>query len=130
MRLFLITIYAASILAGIILFWLFSYPKVESGYNPSQMYSVLLNLFPLLFGFYGLYGEVSLQRMKRRTGSTSYADTSYYIKKKGILGKIILFPFIHIKSKYSFIVAFFGSLTWIIILMIAYFGIINKLMAR
>jgi hypothetical protein len=127
MRLFFIIFYSASIISGFGLFY--SLGGFEISPDPVDIFSVLICLFLLIFGIYGIYGEFFLRKMKQLNSIASEADISYYIKKKGFWGKLFLFPFIHIKSRYSFVIAFFGSLTLIVILMIVYFGMIKKIMS-
>ena len=128
MKIIFSIIYIISIICGIIVFLVFSLPLISTNSVSLPILSILAVLFLLMFGSYGLIGERLLKKLKRQNSGSLEIEASYYIRKKGFIGKFFLFPFIHIKSRYSIVIAFFGSLVWMIILMIIYFGIIVKLL--
>ena len=76
-------------------------------------------LFLVIFGSYGLYAE-SLWRKFRERGKTDNlcVEASYYIRNKGFLGRVFLFPFLKIKSSNSLVISFLGAIAWIIIISI------------
>lgn len=128
MRLVLYFIYVISIVSGVLLFSIKTFPQLSAEPVSKYLFDLMFNVFLVIFGFYGIYGESILRKFVEQSGSAIDAEISYFIKKKGFFGKLFLFPFIHIKSKYSFVIAFFGSIAWIIILMIIYLGFIKKIM--
>jgi len=77
-----------------------------------------LALFLMLFGIYGLIAEMLRKRFEARGLENFCVEANYYVRKKGFLGRIFLFPFMKIKSKNSLVISFFGALTWIIIISI------------
>ena len=80
---------------------------------------VLLGFYLLIFGIYGLYAEWLWKKFKERGVTQNFCvEASFFVQKKGFFSKILLFPFTKIKSKNSLVFAFFGSLAWIIILLI------------
>lgn len=129
MRIFLSIIYIISLISGVIVFYVYSLPVLTTNYGSLTVISILTVVFLLLFGIYGLIGiRLCKTICNQKNVPDNEIEVSYYIRKKGLLGKLFLFPFIHIKSRYSLVIAFFGSLVWMIILMIVYFGIITKLL--
>ncbi|OYT12593.1 MAG: hypothetical protein B6I19_09580 [Bacteroidetes bacterium 4572_114] len=80
----------------------------------------LLGLFLLIFGLYGLKAESLMKKFIAEGKTDNFCiEASYYAKNKGVLGKIFLFPFMKIKSKNSLVISFFGSVAWMIIILIA-----------
>lgn len=80
----------------------------------------LLGLFLLIFGLYGLKAESLMEKFIAEGKTDNFCiEASYYAKNKGVLGKIFLFPFMKIKSKNSLVISFFGSVAWMIIILIA-----------
>jgi hypothetical protein len=128
MRLILYIIYAISIITGVSIFSFLIYSQLSAEPGSRYTFNLILVIFLVIFGLYGIYGETFLRKLVKQSESNLDADISYFIKRKGFFGKLFLFPFIHIKSKYSFVIAFFGSIAWIIILMIMYFGLIKKIL--
>jgi hypothetical protein len=111
-------IYSLAIVAGI---FVFSYAFVVSYKNITRfelfLYG-LLTLFLLLFGIYGLIAEMLWKKFEAKGVVNFCVEANYYARKKGFFGRIFLFPFTKIKSKNSFVISFFGALTWVIILVI------------
>jgi len=128
MKIIFSIIYAISIICGIVLFIVYSLPLISTNSASPPILSIIVVLFLLMFGIYGLIGEKLLKKLAIQNPDSLEIEASYYIRKKGFIGKFFLFPFIHIKSRHSIIIAFFGSLVWMIILMIVYFGIIAKIL--
>ncbi|MCD4678832.1 MAG: hypothetical protein K8S00_00450 [Bacteroidales bacterium] len=129
MRIFLSIIYIISLVSGVIVFYVYSLPVLTTNYGSLPVISILTVVFLLLFGIYGLIGiRLCKTICNQNNMPNSEIEVSYYIRKKGLLGKLFLFPFIHIKSRYSLVIAFFGSLVWIVILMVIYFGIVVKVL--
>jgi len=79
---------------------------------------VMLALFLLLFGTYGLIAEMLRKRFAARGLENFCVEANYYVRKKGFFGRMFLFPFMKIKSKNSLVISFFGALTWVIIILI------------
>jgi len=80
----------------------------------------LLGLFLLIFGLYGLKAESLMKKFIAQGKTENFCvEVNYYVRNKGILGKIFLFPFIKIKSKNSLVISFLGSVAWMIIILIA-----------
>jgi len=79
---------------------------------------VMLALFLMLFGIYGLIAEMLRKRFEARGLENFCVEANYYVRKKGFFGRMFLFPFMKIKSKNSLVISFFGALTWIIIISI------------
>lgn len=72
--------------------------------------------FLLVFGAYGLYAEKLFKRFKSEGKHENLCvEASYYVQKMGFAGKVLLFPFIKIKSSNSFVISFFGALAWLVI---------------
>lgn len=86
-------------------------------------YELIINLlaacFLLIFGIYGLYAEILFGRL-RKSGKTENlcVEASYMIQKRGLISKIVLFPFLKIKSSNSFVISFLGALSWMVIFLI------------
>jgi len=85
----------------------------------------MLALFLLLFGIYGLIAEMLRKRFEARGLENFCVEANYYVRKKGFFGRIFLFPFMKIKSKNTFVISFFGALTWIIIISIVLSAILK-----
>ncbi|MFP4469330.1 MAG: hypothetical protein ACLFPE_01525 [Bacteroidales bacterium] len=82
------------------------------------MYS-LLAFFLLTFGAYGLYAEKLWKRFRAQGKTENFCvEANYYVQKMGFPGKLLLFPFMKIKSRNSFVIAFLGAIAWVIILLI------------
>ncbi len=128
MKLLLSIIYIIALLCGVFVFFNYSFPEIIANPGDLPVPSILATIFLLIFGIYGLFGIKLLNKLKRQNPNSLEIEASYYIRKKGFIGKIFLFPFIHIKSRHSFVIAFFGSVIWMIILMIIYFGMVVKLL--
>ncbi|NCC72612.1 MAG: hypothetical protein EOM06_04385 [Sphingobacteriia bacterium] len=78
-------------------------------------------IFLLIFGSYGLYAENLFKRLKEKGKTDNLCiEASYRVQQKGLIGKILLFPFMKIKSSNSVVISFFGALAWVIILMIVF----------
>jgi hypothetical protein len=90
----------------------------KSATNFELFLYIMLALFLLLFGIYGLIAEMLLKRFEARGLENFCVEANYYVRKKGFFGRIFLFPFMKIKSKNSLVISFFGALTWIIIILI------------
>ena len=86
---------------------------------------VMLALFLLLFGIYGLIAEMLRERFEARGLENFCVEANYYVRKKGFFGRMFLFPFMKIKSKNTFVISFFGALTWIIIISIVLSAILK-----
>lgn len=85
----------------------------------SLLMYTLLGLFLLFFGMYGLYAEWLWKKFREKGITENLCiEASYYVQKRGFISKILLFPFTKIKSKNSLVIAFFGSLAWIVIFLI------------
>ncbi len=110
--------YLSVVLAILVLIYAYAVNFSQANRFALLMYS-LLGLFLMIFGMYGLYAEW-LWKIFREKGVTQNfcIEASYYVQKRGFLSKILLFPFTKIKSKNSLIIAFFGSLAWIIIILV------------
>ncbi|HPE33226.1 MAG TPA: hypothetical protein PLI65_00350 [Bacteroidales bacterium] len=81
----------------------------------------LVVIFLLIFGSYGLYAENLFKRLKEKGKTDNLCiEASYRVQQKGLIGKILLFPFMKIKSSNSVVISFFGALAWVIILMIVF----------
>lgn len=81
----------------------------------------LVVIFLLIFGGYGLYAENLFKRLKEKGKTDNLCiEASYWVQQKGLIGKILLFPFMKIKSSNSVVISFFGALAWVIILMIVF----------
>lgn len=79
----------------------------------------LLGLFLLFFGLYGLYAEWLWKKFRKKGITQNLCiEASYFVQKKGFFARILLFPFTKIKSNNSLVIAFFGSLAWIIIVLV------------
>ena len=129
MNIFLSIIYIISLISGVIIFYVYSLPVLATNYGSLPLFSILTVVFLLLFGIYGLIGiRLCKTICNQKNVPNNEIEVSYYIRKKGLLGKLFLFPFIHIKSRYSLVIAFLGSLVWIVILMVIYFGIVVKVL--
>ncbi len=90
----------------------------KSATNFELFLYIMLALFLLLFGIYGLIAEMLRKRFAARGLENFCVEANYYVRKKGFFGRIFLFPFMKIKSKNSLVISFFGALTWIIIILI------------
>lgn len=90
----------------------------KSATNFELFLYIMLALFLLLFGIYGLIAEMLRKRFEARGLENFCVEANYYVRKKGFFGRIFLFPFMKIKSKNSLVISFFGALTWIIIILI------------
>jgi hypothetical protein len=73
-------------------------------------------LFLLIFGLYGLYAEKLWDRF-RLQGKTDNlcVEASYHIRNMGFFARMLLFPFLKIKSSNSFVISFLGAIAWVII---------------
>ncbi len=72
--------------------------------------------FLLVFGSYGLYAEKLFKRfISEGKHENLCVEASYHVQKMGFPGKVLLFPFIKIKSSNSFVISFFGAITWLVI---------------
>lgn len=79
----------------------------------------LLAFFLLVFGAYGLYAEKLWSRFRAQGKTENFCvEANFYVQKMGFAGKLLLFPFMKIKSRNSFVIAFLGAIAWVIILLI------------
>jgi hypothetical protein len=109
---FIVTILISLLFAGYNLFW------VLDDLNQLQLtVRLMIGLFLTLFGSYGLYAE-KLWKYFRAKGKTENlcVEANYYVRKKGFFGRVFLFPFIKVNSSNSFVVAFLGALSWVVII--------------
>jgi hypothetical protein len=97
----------------------------KSATNFELFLYIMLALFLLLFGIYGLIAEMLRKRFAARGLENFCVEANYYVRKKGFFGRIFLFPFMKIKSKNSLVISFFGALTWIIIISIVLSAILK-----
>jgi hypothetical protein len=83
--------------------------------------NVLIAFFLAVFGSYGLYAELLFNRF-RKQGKTENlcVEAGYYIQNKGFISRLLLFPFLKIKSSNSLVISFLGASAWIAILMIIF----------
>lgn len=114
-------LYLAVIIAALVLITFTFIPLHASFANFRLMVNTLISFFLLVFGAYGLYAEMLFNRLKA-SGKTENlcVEASYLIQKRGLISKILLFPFIKIKSSNSVVISFFGAFTWVVILMIIF----------
>jgi len=85
----------------------------------SLLMYTLLGLFLLFFGVYGLYAEWLWKKFREKGITQNLCiEASYFVQKKVFFARILLFPFTKIKSNNSLVIAFFGSLAWIIIILV------------
>ncbi|MBE0638317.1 MAG: hypothetical protein IH598_07345 [Bacteroidales bacterium] len=114
-------IYLAAIIAALVLIVFTFYLQYRTITDFQLGINVLIVLFLTVFGAYGLYAE-NLFKLLRASGKNENlcVEASYFIQKKGWLGKILLFPFIKIKSSNSVVISFFGAFTWVVILLIIF----------
>jgi len=111
-------IYTLAIIAGIFIFS-YAFVVVYKSVTRLELFSYgFLAFFLLLFGIYGLIAEMLRKKFDAKGGLNFCIEANYYARKKGFFGRIFLFPFMKIKSKNSFVISFFGALTWVIILLI------------
>ncbi len=82
---------------------------------------LLIAFFLAVFGIYGLYAERLFNRFKK-LGKTENlcVEAGYYIQNKGLISRLLLFPFLKIKSSNSLVISFLGATTWIAILIIIF----------
>lgn len=73
----------------------------------------------VLFGIYGLVAEMLLKKFRGKDAIAFSIEANYWVRKKGFLGRIFLFPFMKVKSNNSMVIALLGTLTWMVILIIA-----------
>ncbi len=109
---FIAAILFSLMINGHTLFW------AEEDLNDLQMtVRLMVALFLVLFGSYGLYAEKLWKHLKS-LGKTENlcVEANYYVRKKGFFGRVFLFPFIKVNSSNSFVVAFLGALTWVVII--------------
>ncbi len=97
----------------------------KSATNFELFLYIMLALFLLLFGIYGLIAEMLRKRFEARGLENFCVEANYYVRKMGFLGRIFLFPFMKIKSKNSLVISFFGALTWVIIILIVLSAILK-----
>lgn len=112
--LYLITIVAALVILVIVIL-----TKQVQETNFGLIINLLAVFFLLIFGSYGLYAEVLFGRL-RSSGKTENlcVEASYLIQKRGLVSKIVLFPFLKIKSSNSFVISLLGALSWMVIFLI------------
>lgn len=91
---------------------------VKDDLNDLQMtVRSMVALFLVLFGSYGLYAERLWKHFKSLGKTENFCvEANYYVRKKGFFGRVFLFPFIKVNSSNSFVVAFLGALTWVVII--------------
>jgi hypothetical protein len=90
--------------------------KIE---NFELLMAAMLALFLLIAGAYGLYAEHLWQHFKAQGKHENLCvEANYYVRRKGIAGRVFLFPFIKIKSTNSFFIAILGALAWVVIIAI------------
>jgi hypothetical protein len=109
---FIAAIFFSAWLSSHTLFW------AKEDLNDLQMtVRLMVALFFVLFGSYGLYAE-KLWKQFKSLGKTENlcVEANYYVRKKGFFGRVFLFPFIKVNSSNSFVVAFLGALTWVVII--------------
>ncbi len=86
----------------------------------------MASVFFLLFGSYGLYAEQMWKNLRAKGKTENLCvEANYYIQRKGFFARLLLFPFIKIKSSDSIFISLLGALAWVIILSIllrAFFG--------
>jgi hypothetical protein len=117
-------IFYLSILAGIAVavYALTIHPLAETmskGENFELLMFGMLALFLLITGAYGLYAEHLWKRFRARGKHENLCvEANYYVRRKGFVGRLFLFPFIKIKSTNSLFIAILGALAWVIILAI------------
>lgn len=113
-----IIFYVSVVLAALVLVYAYAVNYTQATRFALLMYS-LLGLFLLIFGIYGLYAEWLWKNFREKGVTQNICiEASYYVQKRGFFSKILLFPFTKIKSKNSLIIAFFGSMAWIIIVLV------------
>jgi hypothetical protein len=109
---FFAAIFFSAWLSGHTLLW------AKADLNELQLtVRLMVALFLALFGSYGLYAEKLWNHFKS-LGKTENlcVEANYYVRKKGFFGRVFLFPFIKVNSSNSFVVAFLGALTWVVII--------------
>lgn len=109
-------IYLTSLLAALYLA-LHALIFVPAGISPlMQGIHAAAGFFLLVFGAYGLYAEKLFKRFQSEGKHENLCvEASYHVQKMGFPGKVLLFPFIKIKSSNSFVISFFGAITWLVI---------------
>ncbi len=87
----------------------------------NKMWDDILSLFLLIFGAYGLKAESLIKKFTAEGKMERFCiEVNYYAQQKGLLGRVLLFPFMKVKSKNSLFISFLGAITWIIIILIAF----------
>ena len=80
----------------------------------------LAAFFLLVFGAYGLYAERLWKRFRQQGKTENYCvEANFYVQKMGLPAKVLLFPFMKVKSSNSTVIALLGAIAWVIILLIA-----------
>lgn len=114
-------IYLIAILTALVLLLFTFFIETDQLTGFQKGVSVFTCFFLTVFGFYGFYAENLFTRLKA-SGKTENlcVEASYLIQKKGTIGKILLFPFIKIKSSNSFVISVLGAFAWVIIVLIIF----------
>ncbi len=87
---------------------------------------ILLSVFLAIFGIYGIIAERLIKIFREKGSENICVDIFYYIKNKNAFVRLLLFPFMKIKSKNSLVYSFLGALVWVIIILIVGGTILKK----
>nr|NQU89080.1 hypothetical protein [Bacteroidota bacterium] len=112
-------LYYFAITAGIFIL-IYAYAFVFDEITEFELLLVnILGLFLLLFASYGLTAEW-LWKKFRAAGKTQNLciEANYYVQRRGFFGRVLLFPFMKIKSNNSLVISFLGATAWVIIILI------------